>query len=357
MIRPASSVRAPFRALAALLVAVALAGCQYLDPPALYRLAAVPDTPVGLARAPHVEPVRFTVLTYNVEGLSWPARKGRADRLRIIGRQLAMLREEGRAPDIVLLQEVFSRAAIDAVRASGYANAFPGPARSQRGGERAADLPPPPEGGRSLLRGERMGRRAHSGLYILTDWPILRADGEPFSRRACAGFDCMANKGMTMARIAVPGTPVALEVFNTHLNSRGRSRARPERADAAHAVQLHELDAYIRARRDARLPMVLGGDFNAGSERARFDLLDSLAPPGLASRDCAMEAGCQVLLSRDGDEPWADTQDLQFFADGASVAIVPVRVEALFDWHVGGERLSDHDGLLVTYELRPILTR
>ena len=56
-------------------------------------------------------------------------------------------------------------------------------------------------------------------------------------------------------------------------------------------------------------------------------------------------------MSWDGDAPWMDTQDLQFFGEGEHVAIRPVRVEAMFDGGASGPRLSDHDGFLVTYEL------
>ena len=57
-------------------------------------------------------------------------------------------------------------------------------------------------------------------------------------------------------------------------------------------------------------------------------------------------------MSWDGDAPWMDTQDLQFFADGEQLTVRPVRVESLFDGGASGPRLSDHDGFLVTYELR-----
>ncbi len=36
-------------------------------------------------------------------------------------------------------------------------------------------------------------------------------------------------------------------------------------------------------------------------------------------------------MSWDGDEPWMDTRDLQFYVRGPKVAIRPIRVEAMFD--------------------------
>lgn len=75
-------------------------------------------------------------------------------------------------------------------------------------------------------------------------------------------------------------------------------------------------------------------------------------PLELVHKTCAVpEAGCEVLMSWDGGEAWMDTQDLQFYASGTKVAIRPVRVEAMFDG-AREERLSDHDGFLVTYELK-----
>jgi hypothetical protein len=49
----------------------------------------------------------FSVMTYNVEGLPWPIRSGRGDKLKAIGRELAAMREKGVEPDVVLLQEGF----------------------------------------------------------------------------------------------------------------------------------------------------------------------------------------------------------------------------------------------------------
>src|SRR4051794_29094731 len=45
------------------------------------------------------------VLSFNIEGLGWPARTGRAPKLAEIGRNLAALRGAGQDPDLVLFQE------------------------------------------------------------------------------------------------------------------------------------------------------------------------------------------------------------------------------------------------------------
>lgn len=60
---------------------------------------------------------------------------------------------------------------------------------------------------------------------------------------------------------------------------------------------------------------------------------------------------CDVQMSWDGDAPWMDTQDLQLFRSPRNTILVPIRVQAMFDGSRGNPKLSDHDGLLVTYRL------
>lgn len=72
----------------------------------------------------------------------------------------------------------------------------------------------------------------------------------------------------------------------------------------------------------------------------------------LVHRVCAdRSSGCDVRMSWDGDEPWMDTQDLQFFWSGSPATIRPIRVEALFDGSPDSPQLSDHDGFMVTYAI------
>lgn len=62
-------------------------------------------------------------------------------------------------------------------------------------------------------------------------------------------------------------------------------------------------------------------------------------------------AGCDIRMSFDGDAPWMDTEDLQFFGSGTRVQVRPIRIDTLFDGRKDSPRLSDHDGFRVTYEL------
>ncbi len=104
---------------------------------------------------------------------------------------------------------------------------------------------------------------------------------------------------------------------------------------------------------DVTAPLIFGGDFNMRHSEDRWAGFSEYHPLTLVHEVCVdSTSGCEVKMSWDGDAPWMDTQDLQFFADGEKLTVRPVRVEALFDGGASGAQLSDHDGFLVTYELR-----
>ena len=290
--------------------------------------------------------MRLEVLTFNIEGV--PRRRGREAQLRQIGARLAALRATGRGPDIVLFQEAFSDDAKAAVAAAGYPAVAFGPGRKQR---RA--LPGAAERrGHKWTKGELGLRLVDSGLAVASAYPIGARAAEPFSRRACAGFDCLSNKGGLFARIAIPGVPEPLDLFDTHMNAQGASRVKLKRHLSAHEAQVIELDRFIDQQRDMGHPVILGGDFNMRGSEARFGFFEGRQPLDLVHRYCAERRGdCDVRMSFDGDAPWMDTQDLQLFNSGARVSIRPVRIEALFDGRPDSPKLSDHDGFLVVYEL------
>ncbi len=297
--------------------------------------------------------LRLSVLTYNIEGLGWPARKNRGPQLREIGKRLDALRRSGRGPDIILFQEVFSSAAKRAADASGYAALAAGPRRTTRA---SGDTLPPLPGKRML---SELGiHLAGSGLVIASRFPIVAQAEQAYGPRACAGRDCLANKGIMLARIALPGLPVPLDVYNTHMNSRGASGAPEARHVAAHERQSLAASRFIDRTHDDAAAVIFGGDFNMRHSEERWENFTRYQALTLVHATCAdPRGGCDVRMSWDGDAPWLDTQDLQFFAGGETangvvpVDIRPVRVEAMFDGSPHSPKLSDHDGFLVTYEL------
>ncbi|WP_271300970.1 endonuclease/exonuclease/phosphatase family protein [Sphingomonas sp. CV7422] len=290
------------------------------------------------------------VLTFNIEGLGWPARRGRASSLKQIGATLADLNARGKAPDVILVQEMFSAAAVKAMTQAGYPYRAWGPTRTRRSRLTATDRM---RGPKLWRKGETGFHLVGSGLAVLSRYPIIASESEPFGKNRCAGFDCLSNKGIQHVRIAVPGVSQPIDIFNTHLNSQKASRVPPERHGAAHALQVNELARFVAAKSAPRAPGIFGGDFNmrgASDRLAHFEA--SLSGFTMVHRYCAApNAACEVAASWDGDEPWLDTEDLQLFSSGAAVTVRPTKVEAMFDAPASGDRLSDHDGLKVAYRL------
>ncbi len=290
----------------------------------------------------------LTVLTYNVRGLPWPIATGRAKALKKIGKELAAMRKEGRQPDVVLIQEGFRSEVGNLVRASGYRYWAQGPTR----GERASDAAP--EDGRRYRRvryirfGEGWGKFTSAGLHVLTDEPIVEVRNTPY--RYCAGFDCLANKGAMLVRLAPPGLPQDLDIINTHMNSRGASRVPVKRSLRAHNLQTEELNAFINNHWKAQTPLLIGGDFNVRNAPERYDYQAAERPYVVVSEFCNHPSSpCDGQPPVDGEQPWLRSQDLQAFASDGAVNVRPIRVEKVFGSEPGRRRLSDHDGYLVSY--------
>ena len=317
------------------------------------RYASCPEaseSPVITRLADGRQSTTLSVLIYNVEGLPWPARKNRGPSLDRIGQTLAHFRTEGRAPDIVLMQETFTSRAARIGEHTGYANAIGGPKRSDMVKDPAIAGTFVAE--RRRKKGERGPKLMRSGLYVLSDFPVTEMVREGFARRACAGFDCLAAKGMMLVRVTVPGVPSPIDIFTTHMNSGGAARVSLERSAEAHRYQALEAAQFLDKHHMPDNPLIIGGDFNMRRNPERFDFFSTAIPYTIVHRWCVeTSAGCDVKMSWDGDEPWLDTQDLQAFDDGKTVSVEPIRVEAMFDGSDNGARLSDHDGFLVTYRL------
>jgi endonuclease/exonuclease/phosphatase family metal-dependent hydrolase len=287
-------------------------------------------------------------MNYNIEGLGWPAREGRGPELAEIGRRIADLHKDGQGPDLILLQEVFSGDAAHAVRKMGYPARVAGPKRAAR-----RDLPSDGRvpGHRRWKKGELGIRFASGGLVILSRYPIVGHEAEPFSHRSCAGKDCLSNKGALFARVAIPGVPDPVDVFNTHLNSRTASGTSPRRSLISHKLESRELADFVDSMRDPSHPAVLGGDFNVRHAEERFSAFEEAQSMTLVHRYCLKGSTCDVEMNWEDDQPWLDTQDLQLFEQGARVSIRPIRVRTMFDGGAGGPVLSDHSAFRVVYDL------
>lgn len=327
---------------------VLLASCG--TPPPVRTMACHAAGAPEIVEAPDgKKAMTLKVLTYNIEGLGFPARSGRGSELRQIGEQLSTMRGVGTGPDIVLFQEMFSGAAKNAVLGTGYPAIAPGPHRTTKPFESTREKLP---GKSSIKRGEVGVRFQGSGLAIASRYPIMLTDVRAYGARSCAGLDCLANKGIMLARIFIPGLPTPIDVYDTHMNSRGASKAPASRNLAAHDRQALEASEFIDNTHDDNYPVIFGGDFNMRRSEPRWANFTRYQAMSLVHQVCADKTfGCDVRMSWDGDEPWMDTQDLQFYWPGNQVSVRPIRVEAVFDGRPDSPQLSDHDGFLVTYRL------
>lgn len=292
---------------------------------------------------------QIDVLTYNIEGLPFPARNNRPPYLREIGRRLAALRAEGQAPDIILFQEVFSSSASSAVVATGYPSIVSGPGmRSRQAPNEEGALP----GRRRILRGEIRPNFTNSGLVIATRYPVINSGLTPYARGSCAGFDCLSNKGALFAEIAIPGVPGAIDVFTTHMQAQRASGVAPERFNEAHARQARELSAFAETSGSLSYPTIVAGDFNLRNNDTRFYYFTRRVPLENVHRYCIERPNeCDVRMTWEHADQWRREQNLHFYLPGEFVRVRPIRAEGFFDGGPSGPVLADHNGFRVIYEL------
>ncbi|SEQ90669.1 Endonuclease/Exonuclease/phosphatase family protein [Nitrosomonas sp. Nm51] len=350
-----------------------LTGCS-----TTFRHAQLPQN--GQARIPEIQidpatgvsSLELSVLIYNVAGLPWPIGCGKASRtvdeygekipiacnrsaaLRAIGDSLGKLRRQGLEPDIVMLQEAFISAAAEIPVRAGYPNWVTGPGVSDLGLKYSGRASQNFIDERSFWKGEKLGKWQSSGLMLASNFPIKVVYKHPFNQWECAGFDCLANKGLLVAEIEVPGLPYHLRVATTHFNSRGRSGVSSERALIAHNLQLDEARDFLRTIINRDLPFIWGGDLNMrnSNDRLVYFVETSIFRINEVSAFCsAYPEDCETQFEWRSDAPWQETQDLQGWVPGNQISIMPLSMEMLFDDPVDGIMLSDHDGVFVKYRL------
>lgn len=331
-------------------------------------VATVP--PAASAAQPYTSPqpvaAGLSIMAYNVKGLPWPITSDRAvDFARIEERLLAM-RARGAQPHVVILQEAFTAPAKAIARRSGYRYVVEGPSR---------DLPSPVQprlgdrpfiDGASFFKGERSGKQVSSGLMLASDYPILSVRREAFPAFACAGYDCLANKGILMVTIAVPGSATPVTVVTTHMNSKKASGVSQERSLYAYRRQVEIIDDFLTRYRNPDLPVILAGDFNASSAERRSFLTAHSAANWTTKRRLPIDNALQHCLKP--GEPCGRAvpsivatvfqrgRDWQFFSPGYRASIQAIAMAVPFGRERDGTMLSDHVGYGVTYRLTQALT-
>ncbi|KEZ16017.1 Endonuclease/exonuclease/phosphatase family protein precursor [Sphingobium yanoikuyae] len=315
---------------------------------------------VGLAATAPQPDRPLAVMTYNVMGLPWPIALGRDEALGRIADRLAALRRAGRQPHIVLLQEAFSPQVAQLARRAGYAHVAIGPDIGLRTAIAAGS------GDRAYVqaarwdRGETAPKQLNSGLLILSDYPIIGIDRMAYPDFACAGFDCLANKGVLIAHLAVPGFDRPVSIVNTHLNARKAAGVAIGRSQRAFDRQAGLLADFVRAHVPAGQPMILGGDLNIGGDRDRIQAFFAhwaragmgfvAAHLGGARRVLADSLPSDAGTHRDLEQASARGKDWLFARDDRGRPMRAIHAVVPFGTEVEGAPLSDHFGYMIAYE-------
>jgi endonuclease/exonuclease/phosphatase family metal-dependent hydrolase len=326
--------------VAAVLLAVSSNTGSAALPPSMPR----PDEPLSL-------------LTYNVHGLPWPVVADRSGDLERIGQRLAWMRQRGAQPSVVVVQEAFTSRAARIGRLGGYAYSAVGPASDERDTVAAAPAERLLAASASSLDGETEGKWEGSGLRLFSDFPILSVKRMAFPGGDCAGFDCLANKGVMLVTLDIPGKgPV--QIATTHLNSRAASGVPDARSIIAYRRQVVLLGAFLRRNVDPERPLILAGDFNVGDAPGRRaaitaeveGLKTALAgSAGEGLRSCIAAR----RVDRLGDAAYIvrRSRDFEFFYSGRTAALSAEQASIPFGREPDGSALSDHFGFVVNYRI------
>lgn len=304
-------------------------------------------------------PSSLTLLSYNVHGLPWPFTSGRPAAFVQIADRLRDMRRTNSQPAVVALQEAFTDTARRIGQEAGYRYIVEGPTASDR-----STLPMTPTdrkfaSGASWLSGETLGPVEGSGLQIMSDYPILSVRRAVFPRFACAGYDCLANKGVLLVTVKVPGQPLPVEIATAHMNSRGASGVGDNRTGYAYQRQVDALGAFFRANSNPALPLIFAGDFNIGKALSRQVAMRSRAGNWWAAPDATLAMGSLRTCMHDAPKNISDltdaqtalrrAKDWQFPVSAPGLSLVPVHASVPFGTEADGTMLSDHIGYSVRY--------
>ena len=299
-----------------------------------------------LHAAPAAGPV--TLLSYNVEGLPWPLTHGRGAAAASIAAELRAMHDRGDGPQVVAVQEAFGDAQKAIGTNAGYRYVAYGPSADEAGAPATTPAERAFLAKASLWHGETEGAREDSGLAIFSDYPIVWAKRVAYPRFACAGYDCLANKGMLAVALRVPGRTAPLVVVDTHLNARAASGVGSDRSLFAYQRQADALRAFIGSVGGDGASVVLAGDFNVGNDPARQAYLAQALVGGDGLTIAASETACGASCRAIAPTPTLAHAKTVVAYRGTIAAEGQTRS---FGTLADGDRLSDHIGVMRSFGL------
>lgn len=307
--------------------------------------------------------ISVSVMTYNVQGLPWPLATGRDAAFARMAARLSSLRKTNAQPHVIVLQEAFTYEAKQIAARSGYRFIANGPSRDQENTARGTLHDEEFAGSGRFFKGETSGKFLDSGLQIASDYPILSVRRAAFPGYACAGYDCLANKGVLLVTISVPGSATPITVATTHMNSKRSSGVSQERSLYAYQRQVAAIGRFIAANRDPNFPIIFAGDFNASNVARRSYLISrgasrwSRSPVHSGLQNCVSEAAKRgETVSTLAATMIRRGLDWQFYAKGVDASVEAVRLVVPFGHERDGTMLSDHVGYGIIYRVRHGLT-
>lgn len=341
-------------------VAVTAAGFALIGP-------AEAQDQLGIEPVPTIQQLKvdgptLSVLTYNVEGLPFPFARSRGSAAELITERLKSLRAAGQQPHVVVLQEAFGQAQKAIGRDAGYRYVALGPGKHVKSDETMTDADRGFAARARYLKGEDIGKWRGSGLAILSDYPIVAVRKAVFPSWACAGYDCLANKGVMMAEVQVPGIDAPVAVIATHMNSKNASGVGEDRWNAAFDRQAQTIGWFLARNLDPTMPYIFAGDTNIGRSPQRrqwFERALAALPRDSANEEVrtalatclVIKSACTVEAPAEAEKSYRRGKDLQVYADGATVKIQPLGIGVPFGADSRGRMLSDHIGYTAVYRL------
>lgn len=276
------------------------------------------------------------ILSLNIWGLPAPFGTAVESRLNLLGGYL-------KEYDVVLLQEAFHPAADNLGKWSGLPYWF------------------------QHDNGDWFHLR--SGLMVLSRYPLVRTDFEPF--RACENVECLTHKGVFFTRLQHPQLGL-IDIYNTHYHSSGG-------AQDAHKIESIRENSnnrtlmQILARNQQNHPTLIGGDFNMTPNSRPYNtllnhlpLFDSFLWGQLTAKGLPYQTeNLSELKLQEGytfnskknrfakGEP--NRVDYLFVLDSPEVQTEVLESKVEFQEPVNGQHLSDHFGVSARLRFSPLV--
>jgi endonuclease/exonuclease/phosphatase family metal-dependent hydrolase len=263
------------------------------------------SAPAGPALAPDKK-VDLTVLVYNIWGLpSWMNHASSARYARIAC-ELERLQ-----PDLVLLQEAWTKAAETAV---------------------------PTNGGWAVARAPAASFFRRNGLLVMSRYPIIGGEFRPFTSAAFP--DSIVRKGALKVTVLLPGGQ-HLNVWNVHLQAGNATRVRSR--------QIAELASWVRAAEDGQVADLVAGDFNSTPDSPQFQQLSHEL--GRTAQEIAHQEYFPTYDDLSPNPKAAETLDYLFIRPRIDLSDLEAAPGVRFATADRRQRLSDHLALEVALRL------